>query len=65
MADQEQVKVDVITNKQFALKNDWFRAACVKAGIEPTTRQASKWRLKKGKAYAFKGVKEEVKDGLD
>ena len=65
MADQETPKVDVITNKHFALKNEWFRAACVKAGVEPTTRQASKWRLKKGKAYAFKGVKEEVKDGLD
>jgi hypothetical protein len=28
-----------------------FRAACSKAGIEPTRRQVCKWRRKTGKAY--------------
>ena len=28
-----------------------FRAACFEADIQPTKRQASKWLMKKGKAY--------------
>jgi len=43
-----------MTNKEFAQKNDAFIDACVRAGIKPTQRQASKWRMKKGKAW--KGV---------
>lgn len=39
-------------NSGFALTNQQFRAACEKAGVEPTRRQASKYRRKTGKAYA-------------
>ncbi len=40
-----------MTNKEFSETDDVFRAACVKAKIMPTTRQASKWKMKKGKAW--------------
>ena len=40
-----------LTNKQFAEKNEEFKKACEKAEIKPTTRQASKWQMKKGKAW--------------
>jgi hypothetical protein len=39
-----------MTNRDFA-KTKGFVEACVKAGIEPTTRQASKYRRKMGVAY--------------
>lgn len=39
-----------MTNRDFA-KTKGFMEACVKAGIEPTTRQASKYRRKMGVAY--------------
>lgn len=54
MTTERVVKTDAITNKHFAEKNEEFRAACVEAKIDPTTRQASKWRLKKGKAFKSK-----------
>mgnify|MGYP001085231675 CR=1 FL=1 len=38
------------TNKEYS-ENPKFVEACNKAGIEPTARQASKFRMKKGKAY--------------
>jgi hypothetical protein len=41
-------------NKEFAETNQEFRSACKAAGIPPTTRQASKWRMKKGLAYTSK-----------
>lgn len=48
-----------MTNKKFAEKDKGFREACEKAGVEPTTRQASKFRNKKGSAYkASKEVSE-------
>jgi hypothetical protein len=41
---------EVITNKMF--KNDEnFVKFCKKAGIEPTARQASKFRMGKGLAF--------------
>lgn len=40
------------TNADFAKKNGRFRAACEEAGVEPTQRQASKYRRGKGAAYA-------------
>ena len=40
-----------MTNKEFADKNKEFRDACARAGVEPTRRQASKWRMKKGLAW--------------
>ena len=40
-----------VTNEQFASQNNEFRVACENANIQPTKRQASKWRRKMGKAY--------------
>lgn len=40
-----------ITNVEFAKTNQAFRFACEVAGIEPTERQASKYRRKTGLAY--------------
>ena len=40
-----------LTNAKFAESNPDFRQACLRAGIEATRRQASKWRMKKGKAW--------------
>jgi hypothetical protein len=58
MTETVKDKVEVVvepTNKEFAEKNEEFRNAC--AGhlppVEPTTRQASKWRNKKGKVYNY------------
>jgi hypothetical protein len=41
------------TNAQYAVAEGFtaFRAACKKAGVMPTARQASKYRNKKGAAY--------------
>lgn len=39
-----------MTNKEFSQTIE-FKNACEKAKVEPTTRQASKYRMKKGKAY--------------
>jgi hypothetical protein len=47
----EQKKESRTTNKAFSENNDGFKAACEVAGVNPTVRQASKWRLKKGKAW--------------
>jgi hypothetical protein len=41
----------VVTNATFANTDQAFRAACKKAGIPVTTRQASKWRNKFGAAW--------------
>jgi len=35
------------------MKNLMFLDACLRASIEPTKRQASKWNRKKGKAYGY------------
>lgn len=43
-----------VTNTEFAAQNDSFKAACEKAGIPATKRQASKWRRKFGTAYRDK-----------
>jgi hypothetical protein len=40
-----------MSNKEFAKTDQAFISACGKVGIDPTKRQASKWRNKKGKAY--------------
>ena len=40
-----------MSNKEFAAKNEAFRKACERAGVEPTSRQASKYQNKKGAAY--------------
>ena len=41
----------LVNNRTFAATNAEFRAACERAGIQPTQRQASKWRLGFGKAW--------------
>jgi hypothetical protein len=40
-----------MTNKEFAEKNKDFIRACKKVNLEPTKRQASKWKRKKGLAW--------------
>jgi|GEM_PF-5451631 len=39
------------TNQKFAENDEQFRNACELVGLKPTTRQASKWRMKRGKAW--------------
>ena len=41
-----------VTNATFATTDQALKAACAKAGIPVTTRQASKWRNKSGAAWA-------------
>ena len=43
-----------LNNREFSQQDDHFRKCCKEAGTEPTTRQASKFRKKRGKAYQFK-----------
>jgi hypothetical protein len=45
-----------LTNKDFAETNKLFRDCCAKADIDPTTRQASKWRNRKGLAFSMKFI---------
>lgn len=44
-------RVDKTTNALFAKDNVKFREACGLVNIKPTSRQASRYRNKKGKAY--------------
>jgi hypothetical protein len=41
----------MLTNKKFAEEDKKFKKACDRVGLPPTTRQASKYRNKKGLAY--------------
>jgi len=43
-----------VTNKDFAQKDSLFKTCCEAVGLEPTRRQASKFRNGKGKAYKAK-----------
>jgi hypothetical protein len=43
-----------LTNRMFAKKNKQFLIDCTSAGVEPTMRQASKYRRKQGLAFAKK-----------
>jgi len=46
------------TNRSVAANNKLFKLACESAGIKPTKRQASKFRMGKGLAYkASKSIK--------
>lgn len=40
-----------MTNRKFAKEDEKFQAACMNVEIQPTTRQASKYRNKKGKVF--------------
>ncbi len=42
---------DRLTNRKFAKEDEKFLQACVDAEFEPTVRQASKFRNKKGKVF--------------
>jgi hypothetical protein len=44
-----------MTNAKFADQDPTFKKACEIAKIEPTKRQASKWRNKRGAAFPFRG----------
>ena len=53
----EQKKDSRTTNKEFANTNEVFRAACSRClpqPFVPTVRQASKFRMKKGKVFKSK-----------
>ena len=41
----------IMTNREFAKTNMEFGEACKRVKLKPTTRQASKWRRKKGLAW--------------
>ena len=43
-----------MTNKKFAETNQEFIEACQSIDIKPTKRQASKYRMGKGKAFKAK-----------
>ena len=40
-----------VHNEKFAKEDQSFQNACDKVGVKPTSRQASKWRNQKGRAY--------------
>jgi len=42
---------DTMTNREFAKQDQTFKMCCEKAKVEPTVRQASKFRNRKGAAY--------------
>jgi len=48
--NKEKKVEERVTNKQFT-EDDYFRSCCKRANIEPTARQASKFRRKQGSAY--------------
>lgn len=43
--------MEIMTNQKFAAENEVFQKACEAAGVKPTARQASKWRMGKGAAW--------------
>ncbi len=46
------MKKSEVTNSQFSKDNEHFQACCELAGIKPSARQASKYRMGKGIAKA-------------
>lgn len=40
-----------MTNREFAKTNEDFQEACKHVKLKPTTRQASKWKMRKGLAW--------------
>jgi hypothetical protein len=43
------------TARNIAEHDPLFKAACAKAGVQPTKRQAAKWRRGEGSAFANRG----------
>ena len=52
MGEEKEIKEERLTNAKFAAKNEEFIAACAVAGVKPTSRQASKFRARKGLAWS-------------
>jgi len=50
----EPAEYPTVTNTKFAEVDKVFNASCSHAGVQPTPRQASKYRNKKGSAYAYR-----------
>ena len=59
----EKKKSGPATNTEFAANDGAFRKACQKAGVEPSRRQASKFRRKMGRAY--RASQESEREGRD
>ena len=48
----EETKVEQgTTHREFAQTNEQFQQACSLAGVQPTKRQAAKWRTGRGLAF--------------
>lgn len=43
-----------MTNAEFAQRDPEFRAACERAGVEPTKRRAARWRKGTGYVYGYR-----------
>ena len=52
----DKAHTGAVPNKVFAAKDPAFRDACEKAGVQPTARQASKFRMGKGAAFTKKNA---------
>lgn len=51
-----------MTNREFSEKNELFKKCCELAHVEPTQRQASKFRMGRGLALVMKNAaKKELK----
>lgn len=53
MAKKAKKSSNKLSNRKFAQENKPFKDACEGAGCDPTTRQASKFRNKKGTAWMY------------
>lgn len=51
--DLDEGRAEREKENQRILKNETFQKACEKAEVEPSKRQASKFKNKKGLAYKF------------
>lgn len=49
-----------MTNEKFRLTDTKFIASCDEAGLEPTKRQASKYRRRMGKAWMLRGANKAI-----
>lgn len=52
-----------MTNRQFAETDKYFIECCKRTNVKPTTRQASKFRNKRGLAYTEGRSKKTEKEG--
>lgn len=59
--EKKVVAENVVTNRKFAENDTIFNSSCSEAGVNPTKRQASKFRLGKGIAFKTMRTKREIK----